>query len=82
MSLRALHNIDKWAGGWDAGTAAHMPHDAQKERYILSSLLEESIASSQIEGASTTRRRAREMLLNAEKPRDHGERMILNNYRR
>lgn len=78
--MQALHNIDKWAGGWDAGTAAHMPHDAQSERYILSSLLEESIASSQIEGASTTRRRAREMLLNAEKPRDHGERMILNNY--
>ncbi len=78
--MRALHNIDKWAGGWDAGTADHMPDDAQKERYILSSLLEESIASSQIEGASTTRRRAREMLLNAEKPRNHGERMILNNY--
>ena len=78
--MRALHNIDKWAGGWDAGTASHMPDDGQKERHILSSLLEESIASSQIEGASTTRRRAREMLLNAEKPRDHGERMILNNY--
>lgn len=78
--MRALHNIDKWAGGWDAGTASHTPDEGQKERYILSSLLEESIASSQIEGASTTRRRAREMLLNAEKPRDHGERMILNNY--
>jgi len=78
--MEALHNIDKWAGGWDAGTAAHTPHDAQKERFILSSLLEESIASSQIEGASTTRRRAREMLLNAERPRNHSERMILNNY--
>lgn len=79
-AMRALHNIDKWAGGWDAGTAVHMPHDEQKERYIRSSLLEESIASSQIEGASTTRRRAREMILNAEKPRDNSERMILNNY--
>ena len=78
--MRALHNVDKWAGGWDAGTADHVPTGAQKERYILSSLIEESIASSQIEGASTTRRRAREMLLNAEKPRDHSERMILNNY--
>lgn len=78
--LRALHNIDKWAGGWDAGAEPHLPQDVQKERYILSSLLEESIASSQIEGASTTRRRAREMVLNAEKPRDLGERMILNNY--
>ena len=78
--MRALHNIDKWAGGWDVGTMPHLPHDAQKERYILSSLLEESIASSQIEGASTTRRRAREMLLNSEKPRDNSEQMILNNY--
>ncbi len=78
--LHALHNIDKWAGGWGADTAPHVPHDAQRERYILSTLLEESIASSQIEGAATTRERAREMLLNAEKPRDHGERMILNNY--
>lgn len=78
--LRALHNIDKWAGGWDAGTTDSTPGDASKERYILSSLLEESIASSQIEGASTTRRRARDMLLNAEKPRNRGEQMILNNY--
>jgi len=78
--MRALHNIDKWAGGWDVSTTPHLPHDAQRERYILSSLLEESIASSQIEGASTTRRRAREMLLNAEKPRDNSEQMILNNY--
>lgn len=79
-AMRALHNIDKWAGGWDAGTTPHLPHDAQRERYILSSLLEESIASSQIEGASTTRRRAREMLLNDERPRDTSEQMILNNY--
>jgi Fic family protein len=79
--MRALHNIDKWAGGWDASTSSHLPHDAQRERYVLSSLVEESIASSQIEGASTTRRRAREMLLNQEKPRNTGEQMILNNYR-
>lgn len=79
--MRALHTIDTWAGGWDGGKAPHLPHNPQKERYILNSLLEESIASSQIEGASTTRRRAREMLLNAEKPRDRGEQMILNNYR-
>jgi Fic family protein len=78
--LRCLSNIDKWAGGWDVGSAAHLLSEGQKERYIMSSLLEESIASSQIEGASTTRRRAREMLLNDEKPRDHGEQMIVNNY--
>lgn len=78
--MRALHHIDKWAGGWDTGTTRHLPHELERERYILSSLLEESIASSQIEGASTTRRRAREMLLNSERPRNNSEQMILNNY--
>lgn len=78
--MRALHNMDMWAAGWDTTTATHAPHDAEKERYILSSLIEEAIASSQIEGASTTRRRAKEMLLNADKPKDRSERMILNNY--
>jgi Fic family protein len=78
--MRGLHNIDKWAGGWDAGSAGHMPSDEQRERHILSSLIEESIASSQIEGASTTRKRAREMLLNAKRPQNRSEQMILNNY--
>lgn len=78
--LRGLHNIDKWAGGWEPGTLEELPGESQKERYIISSLVEEAIASSQIEGASTTRRRGRAMILNAEKPRDHSERMIMNNY--
>jgi Fic family protein len=42
--------------------------------------MEEAIATSQLEGAATTRRIAREMLENNAKPRNHSERMILNNY--
>lgn len=78
--MRGLHVVDKWAGGWDAGSLTALPSELERERYIVNSLVEESIASSLIEGASTTRKRAREMLLNAETPKSHGERMILNNY--
>jgi Fic family protein len=55
-------------------------NDATRNRYIVGSLIEESITSSQIEGATTTRRVAREMLRSGRPPRDESERMILNNY--
>ena len=43
--------------------------------------MEEAIRSSQIEGAATTRRVAKEMLRKNITPRDRSQRMILNNYR-
>lgn len=46
----------------------------------VASLIEEAITSSQLEGAATTRPVAKEMLRTGRRPRDHGERMILNNY--
>lgn len=51
------------------------------ERYIVSSLREEAIASSMLEGAATTRREAKRMLARNRAPRTRGERMIVNNYR-
>ena len=42
--------------------------------------MEEAIASSQLEGAATTREIAKIMLRTGEKPRDVHQRMILNNY--
>ena len=51
-----------------------------KETYLISSLIEESINSSQMEGASTTRRVAKDMLRSGREPKDHSERMISNNY--
>jgi Fic family protein len=51
-----------------------------REHYLFSSLIEESISSSQLEGASTTRRVAREMLTTGRSPEDHSERMIVNNF--
>jgi len=42
--------------------------------------MDEAIASSQIEGAVTTRRVAKEMLRNERKPKSKSEQMIMNNY--
>ncbi|QIL90061.1 Fic family protein [Microbulbifer sp. SH-1] len=51
-------------------------------KYLLSDLIEdESISSSQLEGAATTTRVAKEMLKRNRKPRDASEKMILGNYR-
>ena len=52
-----------------------------REQYLVSSLFEESITSSQIEGAVTTRRAAKAMLRSGRAPKNHDERMIVNNYR-
>ncbi|MBI4249904.1 MAG: Fic family protein [Elusimicrobia bacterium] len=75
-----LYRIDRNAPGqllMDEGT----PSPQARDRYIVSSLMEEAIASSQIEGAATTRRVAKEMLRAGRAPADKSEKMILNNYR-
>lgn len=76
----ALHFIDQNAGGQLLVDDSSV-HAAEKQRYIVKSLMEEAITSSQIEGAATTRAVAREMLRTGRKPRDRAERMIFNNYR-
>src|SRR4051812_41966042 len=50
-------------------------------RFLVNSLMEEAIRSSQLEGATTSRLIAKEMLRSGRRPKDHGERMIANNYR-
>jgi Fic family protein len=58
-----------------------VPHNSIKSRYLISSLvMEEAISSSQLEGASTTRKVAKEMLALEKKPRTEDEEMIINNY--
>ncbi len=42
--------------------------------------MEEAIASSQLEGAATTRNVAKDLLKTGRKPSNHHEKMILNNY--
>jgi len=52
-----------------------------RDQYYVGSLIEEAITSSQLEGATTTRPVAKEMIRSGRQPRDESERMILNNYR-
>lgn len=73
-----LHFLDLNIGGTLESTSIISRED--KQRYLLSSIMEEAIASSQIEGAVTTRKHAKEMLRKNIKPRNHSEHMIYNNY--
>jgi len=51
-----------------------------RDKYIIGSLIDEAISSSQLEGAATTRKVAREMLKHDKSPEDYSQRMIYNNY--
>lgn len=72
------HNFDmNFGGSWGKGTI--IPEE-NKTKYLISSLMEEAISSSQMEGAATTRKVAKEMLRKRMSPKDKSQRMILNNY--
>lgn len=75
-----LHRIDLGAGG-RIGMPAQIISPETRDQYYVASLIEEAITSSQLEGASTTRQIAKEMLRTGRTPTDRSERMILNNYR-
>jgi len=75
---KLLHDFDLNFGG-SIGSESKI-NEADKNRYLVSSIMEEAIASSKIEGAVTTRKRAKEMLLHNRKPVDVSEKMIMNNY--
>lgn len=75
---RGLHQFDLHFGG-ELGSKSIIPEDGKK-RYLISSIMEEAIASSQIEGAVTTRKKAKEMLRKNINPKNKSEQMIVNNY--
>ncbi|MGN0730270.1 MAG: Fic family protein [Treponema sp.] len=74
----SLHNFDMNFGGTLA--SSNILTDKNRHYYLVSSLMEEAIASSQMEGASTTRKVAKEMLRKQARPKDKSQQMILNNY--
>ena len=74
-----LRFVDMEAGGSIRSNGV-MPDRYKRDQYVVQSLIEEATTSSQIEGASTTRRVAKEMIQSGRPPRDRGERMIMNNY--
>lgn len=76
--LALLHDFDMNLGG-NLGTKSIIP-TTDKNYYLISSIMEEAIASSQMEGASTTRRIAKDMLRKQLKPINKSQQMIVNNY--
>lgn len=72
-----LHEFDlKLMGGLNKGSIT--PQDQQE--YFRNTLIEEAIASSQIEGAATTTDIAREMIKKDRIPKNESEQMIFNNF--
>lgn len=72
------HEFDmNFGGSW--GNGSIIPGE-DREQYLVSSLMEEAISSSQMEGATTTRKVAKDMLRNNLTPRSRSEQMIYNNY--
>jgi len=79
--LRHLHHVDQRCSG-DIGMETVVTSEKESERrFLVNSLMEEAIRSSQLEGATTSRRVAKEMLRSGRPAKDRGELMIANNYR-
>ena len=76
---RLLHQITRDASGAIQSPEAVTNPDT-KDTYLVNSLIEEAITSSQLEGASTTRKVAKEMIRQNREPKDNSEKMIVNNY--
>ncbi|MBW8366423.1 MAG: Fic family protein [Arenimonas sp.] len=78
--VELLHKIDMALGG-RRDTLQTLATSEMRDRYLVSGLIEEAITSSQMEGASTTRKVAADMLRSGRPPRTKSEQMIVNNYR-
>jgi Fic family protein len=75
-----VHKIEQLSarlGSYSSGSGGTSEHNM----YLVESLMmEEAISSAQLEGACTTRKKAKEMLETERPPQNDDERMILNNF--
>lgn len=78
--LRSVDAITRNASG-SIAVSEQVTNPTTRDRYVVNSLIEEAITSSQLEGAATSRRVAKEMIRSGRQPADRSERMILNNFR-
>ena len=75
---RLCHEFDmKFGSFWEVEGDTQ---SAEKKYYLSSSLMEEAIYSSKMEGASTTRIIAKDMLRKKKSPQNKSQQMIVNNY--
>ena len=78
-ALKAIEEVNRHLSG-HIGMAERVANSANRDRYLVNSLMEEAITSSQLEGALTTQPVAKEMIRTGRPPITRDERMILNNY--
>jgi Fic family protein len=78
--LRRLHCIDQRCSGEVGMDEVVISEKRAGRRFLVNSLMEEAIRSSQLEGATTSRVVAKEMLRSGREPQDRSERMVVNNY--
>lgn len=81
LVLRGLRHVDQRCSGEVAMDEVITSERGARQRYLVNSLMEEAIRSSQLEGATTSRRAAKDLLRSGREPRDRSERMIINNFR-
>ena len=75
---RLCHEFDmKFGSFWEVEGDTQ---SVEKKYYLSSSLMEEAIYSSKMEGASTTRIVAKDMLRKKKSPQNKSQQMIVNNY--
>lgn len=77
-----LHKLDIQLGTNVLPNLSKHSFDAeQRKKFLTKSIMEEAIASSQLEGAATTTSMAKKLLAEKRTPKDRSERMIVNNYK-
>jgi len=79
--FRLLHYVDQRCAGEIAMGEVVTADEQARQHYLVNSQMEEAIRSSQLEGATTSRRVAKELLRTGREPINRSERMIINNYR-
>ncbi len=77
--LEMCSRIDREAAG-SLEASEIVTGEESRDRYLVNSLIEEAITSSQLEGAVTTARVARELIRSGRRARTESEQMILNNF--
>ncbi|MCX6745322.1 MAG: Fic family protein [Candidatus Parcubacteria bacterium] len=74
-----FHELDMNTGG-ELFVDKEGVNKANKQKLISKGIIEEAIASSQLEGAATSRQAAKKMLREGRKPTNKSEQMIVNSY--
>lgn len=74
-----FHEVDMHTGG-ELFVEKGGVNKANKQKLITRGIMEEAIASSQLEGAATSRQAAKKMLREGRKPVNSSEQMIVNSY--